>query len=1078
MNGFGRGGEDKQKKERVSVITRETIGMTLLLFSAISFFIAVTGRYVFGDVGVAITAFYLGLFGFLTYPLLVLLMYISVVLVFGKKPVSAKWLVRGGLLVLAVFLIVHTATSERFYGDGYGAYLKGCWSAAAEGAAGGTGGGLIYGLVVYPVRALLYPAGAYVLFTVLVLLALFFIVLGTPLKRYLSFAAKGRKKDGESRAEKRREKHAQPVEEVRDDGVRAYPAAVAFEDISAPPRAPMSAAPAAREQKAQEPPVSRPGGDDYSRSREILYSTDPASSYRNNLIFDHDSYFNTRPRRSSMEQNAEGRELAREESRPAPVRPTYSDSWSRSAEAERPAMPRKITEMRTNGNAGYVYPAADEVNYPQTPSYRAQSEQAPAETEHDYYSHDVPYEEDYSSAPNVDDVPDLPPAPPAPAAPAASKPEPSPDREESVDREAGFRSLFSRPAPEREDKRPVIGFGRDVVPEEEPARDVSALGETRRDGLDFQPRGEEFPARDGDFLRRGDRAFAEEEERDEPEEDSRIFGAPVPERRSDAGLFDDDDVVEEETFHEEPPAPVSRSRDFAGLERRGEFPREMPEEPAPKPVVRKEYVYPSVGLFNEVDDAISVSDEEKETNSAIIVETLAGFKVDARVADVVCGCTVTRYDIDIPGNISASSVIRRSEEVAMRLHAQNGVNMYSNWAKGVISVEVPNLHRSMVGMKSVMQSDEFIHTSPTSLTFVVGKDIEGKNICGDIVKMTHVLVAGTTGSGKSICLHAMITSLICKYTPDELRLILIDPKKNEFIVYEGIPHLMINEIITEAQKVVTALNWSIKEMERRYLLFEQMTRSGCAVRNIDEYNEKRGENEERLPKIVIVVDEYADLVSVAKKDIEDRIQRLAQKSRAAGIHLVIATQRPSADVITGVIKANLPSRIALRVSSELNSRIMLDESGAEKLLGNGDLIYAVSGKPSVRAQGAYVSSDEVQSIVNDIKAHNEAYFDEKITEYINKTGSSEGGAEGGGDAGDGGEVDPQYIKALAIVVKLGSASISLIQRKCSVGYNHAGKIIEWMELMGYISPFDGKAKARTVLLTKEEFESKYGDIDR
>ncbi|MGN0822786.1 MAG: DNA translocase FtsK, partial [Candidatus Gallimonas sp.] len=458
------------------------------------------------------------------------------------------------------------------------------------------------------------------------------------------------------------------------------------------------------------------------------------------------------------------------------------------------------------------------------------------------------------------------------------------------------------------------------------------------------------------------------------------------------------------------------------------------------------------------------------------LDTLAGFHVEAEIVGVTSGATVTRYDIDIPKNVASSSVIKRSEEIAMRLHAQNGVNVYTNWEKGAISIEVPNRSRATVGMKSVMESDAFRNTKPTALTFVIGKDIEGRSVCGNIDEMTHVLVAGTTGSGKSICLHALLTSLICKYSPEELRIILIDPKKNEFTIYDGIPHLMINEIITDAQKTVTTLNWAIKEMERRYALFNTKTMSGCAVRKIDEYNEKRTEDEEKLPKIVIVVDEFADLMSVAKKEIEERIQRLSQKARAAGIHLVIATQRPSVDVVTGVIKANLPSRIALRVTSEVDSRIMLDESGAEKLLGNGDLLFSVGGAKKTRAQGAFVSTAEAEAVVKFIKEHNESYFDENVSDYIN-TANQNAASSAGGEDDDGDGVDPQYIKALGMVVKLGSASISLIQRKCSVGYNHAGKIIDWMEVMGYISPFDGKAKARTVLLTKEEYESKYGSLD-
>ena len=464
-------------------------------------------------------------------------------------------------------------------------------------------------------------------------------------------------------------------------------------------------------------------------------------------------------------------------------------------------------------------------------------------------------------------------------------------------------------------------------------------------------------------------------------------------------------------------------------------------------------------------------------NSGIILDTLRRFRIETKIIGIKAGASVTRYDLAMPESGTINMITRYADELALYLMVKKGINMYANPQVRGISIEVPNEKRYKVGLRSILQSEEFRKDDPEAITFALGQDIEGECVCGNITEMTHILVAGTTGSGKSITMHAMLISLLYKYSPEELRLILIDPKQSEFTIYEGLPHLMINEIITQAPKVVTALNWAIKEMERRYTLFNEKTRSGVAVSKLDEYNATLTEDEERLPKILIVVDEFGELMLIAKKEIEERIQRLAQKARAAGIHLVLATQRPSADVITGVIKSNLPTRIALSVDSDLNSRIMLDESGAENLLGYGDMLIKQNGKPR-RAQGAFISPAERQRVVSFIRENNEAYFDEEVSDYIDKTGApAEGGGSGSAEMGDG-SVPDTYIRALAIVVKLGQASISLIQRKCSVGYNHAGKIIEWMESMEYISPFDGKAKARTVLLTPEEFESIYGDIDR
>ena len=303
---------------------------------------------------------------------------------------------------------------------------------------------------------------------------------------------------------------------------------------------------------------------------------------------------------------------------------------------------------------------------------------------------------------------------------------------------------------------------------------------------------------------------------------------------------------------------------------------------------------------------------------------------------------------------------------------------------------------------------------------------------------------------------------------------MVDPKTVEFTMYNGIPHLLV-PVVTGVKQAAGALMWAIDEMNRRYELFEKMSLSGSHVVNIDEYNAKLKEGEEKLPKIVIVVDELADLMLAAKKDVEERIQNLTQKSRAAGIHLIIATQRPSADVITGVIKANLATRIAFMVATDVDSRVILDASGAQKLLGYGDMMYITAGqKEPIRLQSAFISSDDTQKVVEHIKSHNDAYFDEEATNIINNT---RGGAPVGDESGDGNElVEEIFIEALKVIITTQAASISMIQRKCGVGFNKAGKIVDWMETMGYISPFEGATKPRKVLITKEEFEEKYGPM--
>lgn len=1181
--------------------------MTLLLFSVILFVIAAAGQYILGEIGVAITAFLLGTFGFFVYPLLASLVYASLVLITDKKPVSGKWFLRITAMVCAAFLIVHLATSTRFFGNGYGAYLSGCWKAASERAGDSTGGGILFGLIVYPVRAMVSTAGAYVLFSFLTALSVFFFLWATPLKAVF-VATRNR-----SEKEKKKELHAPQKEgnPVTSMGVREYPGSIAFDDLDTGARQPSAyedanggnnqpsyypaqpypqypqaeqsypqypqagVQPNAQQPYAQYDPYRN---DDYSQSyqqpyeptgRDILFSSDPAANYRSNLIFNRDSAFNAQPRRSSMLPDdsptrktdfgipsvyerpvqpqrphfdtsvsqsslSQPPQQSTQFNAPAAQPPqSYRSAYGEQAETSRSAMPRKIIEQKPSPGEGYSLRASD-LNYPQIPSYKA-PEASPERKDRDYYANDVPLE-DFSSAPNVTDLPDEPLSEnkrifndtflresgkkasetrEVKRAPVDPEPEPLKTEPTRTFSERGLRGmeetredpeLFNRKAERSVDgeeqngslERDAFDFGRRdrmgaIERKAEPDQTIVGFG--GRGGRNADDFGEDIGETTIGFGSRGVTGkaldFGDDEDVNENVDlktpsfhrsprvsDSVIDDSRVPdilrESTSRANIFDETDEPEE---IQEPPLSFSRSD---GIQRDyGQPAQEIPSAPAPKPHkhVYKKYKAPSWDLFRQYDDTICVSQEEIIRNSDIIVETLSGFRVDAEIIKVTPGPSVTRYDIDIPRNISVRSVIKHDEEIAMRLHARDGVNIYSNSEVGAISIEVPNAKRAVVGIRSVMQAEEFRNAKPGSLMFAIGKDVEGRNVCGNIPKMTHILVAGSTNSGKSVCLNAMLVSLVCKYSPEDLRLILIDPKKVEFTVYDGLPHLMINEIIADAQKAVSALNWAIKEMERRYELFEQKTRSGTAVRNLDEYNSVLSEDEQKLAKIVIVVDELADLMSVSKKDIEERIQRLTQKGRASGIHLVIATQRPSVDVITGVIKGNLPTRMAFRVIQEVDSRTILDESGAEKLLGNGDMLYKTGGMFNCsRVQGAFLSSEEVQSIVENIKANNEAYFDPDVADYINKTDSGDGGVSDDGDA-DGDNVNQEYIKALAISVKLGTTSISLIQRKCSVGYNHAGKIIEWMELMGYITPFDGKAKARTVLLTKEEFESKYGSLD-
>ena len=623
-------------------------------------------------------------------------------------------------------------------------------------------------------------------------------------------------------------------------------------------------------------------------------------------------------------------------------------------------------------------------------------------------------------------------------------------RGETAREERPFGRGQDRPAEER-----PFGRGQDLPAEEQPAAPQQAA-----DG-----RLSRFPTEDGIII--GDRAArgaapAPQEPPAAPEQSA--LQPVTPEL--DSAMFDDEPPMPSAV----PGAVDALAASEAERGRRASARDRVQEEERRPRHVYPRYNPPPLSLLHDYSNARADDAAEVQQNKETIVETLYNLlRIETQVVRVTQGPSVTRYDIEIPANVQTSRVLGCDRELAMRLRAKDGVNIQTNYENGSISIEVPNKQRATVGLKEILLAPEFAKAKPGALMFGMGKDIEGRSVCGDISKMKHLLVAGATGSGKSVCLTALIISLLFKYSPEELRLILIDPKQTEFSVYEKLPHLMINEIISDPAKVIPVLNWAINEMERRYTLFRERTRQGTMVRDIDGYNASLTPDEEKLPKIVIIMDEVADLMAVAKKDVEDRVQRLTQKSRAAGIHLVLATQRPSTDVITGVIKANLPTRIACKVTQEVDSRTILDSSGAEKLLGKGDMLYKTDTMTFPRRlQGAWMDDAEVQEIVSYVKEHNEAYFDERVYDFIN-------GERGGGFGGDGDDsVEAVYIEALKYVVSIGQASISMIQRRCSVGYPKAGKIIEWMENMGYISAFDG-SKARKVLLTQEEFDNKYGD---
>lgn len=461
----------------------------------------------------------------------------------------------------------------------------------------------------------------------------------------------------------------------------------------------------------------------------------------------------------------------------------------------------------------------------------------------------------------------------------------------------------------------------------------------------------------------------------------------------------------------------------------------------------KEYTFPSIELLNKVQVPYSKDASKKSlSNAKKLEETLASFGVEAKVTQIHKGPAVTRYELQPKQGVKVSKIVNLADDIALNLAAPNIRIEAPIPGKAAVGIEVANESSEMVYLRDVIDSDRFI-AYPSKLAFALGKDIAGKPIVTDIAKMPHILIAGATGSGKSVCINTLITSILYKARPDEVKLIMIDPKVVELSVYNGIPHLLI-PVVTDPKKAAGALFWAVNEMTRRYNLFAENN-----VRDMKGYNEKQVEESMRLPQIVIIIDELADLMMTGAKEVEDAICRLAQMARAAGIHLVIATQRPSVDVITGVIKANIPSRLAFAVSSGTDSRTILDMTGAEKLLGKGDMLfYPVGESKPIRIQGAFISDKEVESIVNAIRT-DEVNYEESVIQTLETATVA---------TGDGQDEDALLEDAIAFAAGKEKLSISMLQRYFRIGFNRAARLMDALESRGIVGPDEG-SKPRRVL---------------
>ena len=498
-----------------------------------------------------------------------------------------------------------------------------------------------------------------------------------------------------------------------------------------------------------------------------------------------------------------------------------------------------------------------------------------------------------------------------------------------------------------------------------------------------------------------------------------------------------------------------------------------PAAPAAPTVPARPYQIPSIdflqnGVSRAGDPAV---DQEMKEKAGILVDTLKSFGVTVRITGIFRGPSVTRYEIQPAAGIKVSKITGLADDIALSLAAQ-GVRIEAPIpGKPAIGIEVPNSHKDTVSLREILESDSF-RSSKSKLAFAVGRDIAGNAVIGDIARLPHMIIAGATGSGKSVCTNSIIMSILYHATPEEVKLILIDPKIVEFTVYEGIPHLLI-PVVTDPKKAAGALNWAVQEMQRRYNLFAENS-----VRDLGDYNAAAAQPNsplEPMPQIVVIIDELADLMMTTSKEVEDAICRLAQKARAAGMHLIIATQRPTTDIITGLIKANIPSRIALSVMSQVDSRTILDTGGAEKLLGHGDMLYLPNGKiKPVRVQGCFTSTKEIEKVVDFIKSQTQSEYSNEIMEQVEQNipvTKAEGKAKE--QRKDSGEPEPGsdediFERAIEVVVEAGQASTSSLQRRLKLGYARAARIMDELEEKGIIGPYEG-AKPRRVLMSKEQF---------
>lgn len=1012
MNGLGRKKEDKENNNQ-SIFTKETLGVVLVLFATLCLVCLITRDAVFSAPGKFVNAFLFGCFGVFAYAVVIFVVAIGVLLITGKKTgFSSK---RKALFTLAFCLIALIAHVISMSGKSlnYGEYLATSYDMASGGFSTASGGGLFVALIAYPISALLTDAGCYVITGIALAATAYFIV-----KDYTEINSANKNKS-ESKFK------SSFVKEEKDAGI----------DIEGERDYPVDGVVLTAQPPKQKLFVNNPEDFTFKNKREL--AKDDGSQALKLGFSDGGLGIVSTPQDKPV---------------------TYvGEDYKKKLEYIKTPAALDVEALRNNSRPSYngttVKPTTNPYNSPNT-----------------YNTNQTTYTSvsNYVNSRAVE-----------PEKPVEEKKEEIPfiERDGSVTvegdsagaRAENFERLYAEVEDVREQTVPTendvvfraVEEGRiEEIFEEQSTQDIPFIEENYEDLQEIEPEiVEETPAPSPIRSERRVRDIffgeekAEEEKKEEPRNETVGFTSRVA---ADNNLG------------------ACRGLNIEPLR---EEPKEEEKPKKPAPPINREYFRPPFDLLESYTPPVDMPKENHEERMEIIQRTLEEFHINAVPQSYVQGPSITRYEIMMPAGVSVKKVLNFDDDLKMRLAAKDGVRIEAPIpGKNLVGIEVANTVKTTVGLREIMEGAAASQKNKGGLIFALGKDLVGNPITDDLSKGPHYLVAGATGSGKSVCLNLMIVSLIMRYSPEDLRLILVDPKGVEFINYEHIPHLMIDEIITEPKKALAVLSWAYNEMERRFSVFRES--GGGLVVDIDSYNSVvASDTVAKMPRIVIIIDELADLMETCKKDLESRIRAIAQKARAAGIHLVLATQRPSVDIITGTIKANLPSRIAFKVMNFNDSQTILSEAGAEKLLGNGDMLYKTARMSSVeRYQGAYISSREVNNVVTYIKEHNKAYFDDELQEFLEKETrpkQEETATEGEGGGDDANEVNEFFLKALWLAVNTETVSISQLQRRFQIGYSRAGGLVDKMERMGFVSGNEG-SKARRVLLTREQFVERFG----